>query len=610
MDRNLTSSPLSDYNDLADKRETRSMSMSKGTRTKEKSNIRIQSKLKPQTNTVNSELLPAANLSSPSKKSELKTPPHSTLRTSSRSCDDTSNSLHSLQRDGKSNGLLSPEFSSPSLYERPLEVQQQHHHHHHRHQYQYQNQPQLQQPQAPNSIFKPANININIIHDSPNTDTFEDPLRSPNFNRKRRRQSITENHHTQQQLKKKSSNKPVCTEQHESDFVLPNPEDMPEITFTGNTKPPYSYASLIGMALLRAPDRRLTLAEIYQWISDHFKFYKKGEVGWQNSIRHNLSLNKAFQKTEKLKEKKGHFWQIVPGFEHIFCNIKETKRNGGGASSSSSSSSSSLSSSSASLSTSQNLKNSKRNNPQTPKSQSFTTDTDRDDDKDNEIDLFHSDMVSTPLSKSTMSHESYALNARYIHNRNASDGLSSIPEVNISATPTHLFSDISPGPISIANTSVEFATSFSSRANFEFSPIKPIENGPIGPILEPVTPKLNQNCPLPSIASQLKSLQHIPPSNSKNANTSRIRSTPFHQLNTPDNSFSNSSRKYWASPSYLDDFYTSPVNKPLLSNTSHMQNIPSITTNVFGSPIVGKSLSFSTNEIFGIDICHISNDDE
>ncbi|ONH73332.1 Forkhead protein sep1, partial [Pichia kudriavzevii] len=521
MDRNLTSSPLSDYNDLADKRETRSMSMSKGTRTKEKSNIRIQSKLKPQTNTVNSELLPAANLSSPSKKSELKTPPHSTLRTSSRSCDDTSNSLHSLQRDGKSNGLLSPEFSSPSLYERPLEVQQQYHHHHHRHQYQYQNQPQLQQPQAPNSIFKPANININIIHDSPNTDTFEDPLRSPNFNRKRRRQSITENHHTQQQLKKKSSNKLVCTEQHESDFVLPNPEDMPEITFTGNTKPPYSYASLIGMALLRAPDRRLTLAEIYQWISDHFKFYKKGEVGWQNSIRHNL-----------------------------------------------------------------------------------------DDDKDNEIDLFHSDMVSTPLSKSTMSHESYALNARYIHNRNASDGLSSIPEVNISATPTHLFSDISPGPISIANTSVEFATSFSSRANFEFSPIKPIENGPIGPILEPVTPKLNQNCPLPSIASQLKSLQHIPPSNSKNANTSRIRSTPFHQLNTPDNSFSNSSRKYWASPSYLDDFYTSPVNKPLLSNTSHMQNIPSITTNVFGSPIVGKSLSFSTNEIFGIDICHISNDDE
>nr|POE56802.1 forkhead protein sep1 [Quercus suber] len=49
-------------------------------------------------------------------------------------------------------------------------------------------------------------------------------------------------------------------------FELPDPQDMPPVTDDG-TKPPHSYAELIGMAILRAPNRRLTLAHIYKWIS-------------------------------------------------------------------------------------------------------------------------------------------------------------------------------------------------------------------------------------------------------------------------------------------------------------------------------------------------------
>ena len=103
---------------------------------------------------------------------------------------------------------------------------------------------------------------------------------------------------------------------------LPEPENMlvPE---DDGRKPPYSYAMLIGMAILRAPERHLTLAQIYRWISSTFSHYKnKAEPGWQNSIRHNLSLNKAFYKQERPKDDpgKGNYWAIEPGKEMLFIN--------------------------------------------------------------------------------------------------------------------------------------------------------------------------------------------------------------------------------------------------------------------------------------------------
>ena len=102
-------------------------------------------------------------------------------------------------------------------------------------------------------------------------------------------------------------------------FDLPDPHDMPAVHDDGN-KPPQSYAELIGMAILRAPTRRLTLAQIYKWISDHFAFFRTSQGGWQNSIRHNLSLNKAFVKIERPKDDpgKGNYWAIKPGDEKPF----------------------------------------------------------------------------------------------------------------------------------------------------------------------------------------------------------------------------------------------------------------------------------------------------
>ncbi|KAI1920151.1 Forkhead transcription factor [Ophidiomyces ophidiicola] len=108
---------------------------------------------------------------------------------------------------------------------------------------------------------------------------------------------------------------------------LPAPHEMPPVEDDG-TKPPFSYAILIGMAILRAPNRRLTLAQIYKWISDNFLFYQSNDSGWQNSIRHNLSLNKAFIKQERPKNDpgKGNYWTIEPGMEAQFLKEKPINR--------------------------------------------------------------------------------------------------------------------------------------------------------------------------------------------------------------------------------------------------------------------------------------------
>ncbi|XP_043489667.1 forkhead box protein J1-B-like [Polistes fuscatus] len=78
-----------------------------------------------------------------------------------------------------------------------------------------------------------------------------------------------------------------------------------------DAKPPFSYATIICLAM-RANNNKVSLSNIYAWIRDNFLYYKYADPAWQNSIRHNLSLNKCFVKLPRSKDEpgKGGFWKL------------------------------------------------------------------------------------------------------------------------------------------------------------------------------------------------------------------------------------------------------------------------------------------------------------
>lgn len=204
----------------------------------------------------------------------------------------------------------------------PIQLQQQR-----QSQQQSQQQQQQQQEEKPNDNLETMEYSMD---DKPHLPSIPVAMRFPHIVSSVKQYRTEEQH---KQLKQSFVSEAFIS-------MMPNVTKPPR----KRRRPPFSYSSLIAQAILEAENERLTLREIYDWIVKKYpSLYGANDIGWQvrrdplwwqgktatmlmdwlfisitirqNTIRHNLSLNRCFKKLPKQDSDtsakgKGGYWTI------------------------------------------------------------------------------------------------------------------------------------------------------------------------------------------------------------------------------------------------------------------------------------------------------------
>ncbi|KAG9309517.1 hypothetical protein JVU11DRAFT_10490 [Chiua virens] len=107
---------------------------------------------------------------------------------------------------------------------------------------------------------------------------------------------------------------------------VPDEDEYDKLPYTlppgpySKKKPELSYAALIGQAVLSSPEHRLTLQEIYDWITIVYPYFQRNETTWMNSIRHVLSTTVCFRKVPRDRSLGRTQWAIWDCDLECFAN--------------------------------------------------------------------------------------------------------------------------------------------------------------------------------------------------------------------------------------------------------------------------------------------------
>eukprot|EP00127_Corallochytrium_limacisporum_P004500 Clim_evm27s165 gene=Clim_evmTU27s165 len=128
----------------------------------------------------------------------------------------------------------------------------------------------------------------------------------------------------------KDGNDPTKTQATGEDQEKGSKQEVPEYFTDPNVKPPFSYAKLIAKAILASTDRKATLSSIYTHIMTTYPFFRHADNNWQNSVRHNLSLNHGFIKIPRQESEpgKGTFWAITDDYARQLLSDDNSGRRG------------------------------------------------------------------------------------------------------------------------------------------------------------------------------------------------------------------------------------------------------------------------------------------